>query len=270
MKELRGRRALVTGASRGIGPHIARALALEGVHLAITARSGGLLEALASDLGSLRIHVASMRADLRAPDERAALIREATTRLGGLDILVNNAAIDSSGPFMDLEPQTITETIEVNLTAPMHLTALALPGMRQRGCGHVVNVASLAGKKAMPYEALYGGTKAGLIEWTSALRIELRDTGVSLSAVCPGYVMGEGMFARWGVAPPWLFGRTTPASVARAVVGAIRMDRAEVLVNSAPVRAWLAIYAVAPGLAARMVDLLGLRNFQRTKVGARD
>ena len=270
MKDLRGRRALVTGASRGIGPHIARALAREGVDLAITARSPAPLESLASEAAFAGVRVLPLTADLQSTDARERLVTEATAGLGGIDLLINNAALDNSGPFHTLRPHTLAETVEINLTAPMHLTALVLPAMRERRTGHVVNVASLAGKKAVPYEAVYGGTKAGLIEWTSALRIELHGTGVSLSAVCPGYVTGEGMFARWGLAPPGLFGSTTPAAVARAVVGAIRHDRAEVLVNSVPVRAWLALYALAPGIAGRMMDVLGLTAFQRRKVGAPD
>jgi short-subunit dehydrogenase len=261
---------LLTGASRGIGPHIARALAREGVDLAVTARSADQLRAIASELGALGVRAVAVPADLRNAAERERLVRDADALLGGIDILVNNAALDSSGAFASLDLPTLAATIDTNLTAPMHLTSLVLPGMRERRAGHIVNVASLAGKKAVPYEALYGGTKAGLIEWTSALRIELHGSGVSLSAICPGYVTGEGMFARWGVAPPRLVGSTTPSAVANAVVRAIRQDRAEVLVNSMPVRFWLALYALAPGFTARLVDLVGLTAFQRRKVGLPD
>jgi short-subunit dehydrogenase len=270
MKNLGDRRALVTGASRGIGPHIARALAGAGARLAVTARDAGSLRGLVEELEASGVRAIGVPADLRSAADRARLVAEARDALGGIDILVNNAAIDSSGAFATLAPETVATTIETNLAAPMHLTSLVLPEMLERRAGHVVNIASLAGKKAMPYEALYGGTKAGLVEWTSALRIELRGSGVSLSAICPGYVTGEGMFARWGVAPPPLFGSCTPDEVARAAVRAIEHDRAEIVVNSMPVRAWLALYALAPGLAATLVDLLGLARFQRRKVGAGD
>jgi short-subunit dehydrogenase len=267
---LRGRRALVTGASRGIGPHIARALAARGAQLALTARDAATVAPVVRELHGSGVRALGLAADLRYAADRERLVREARDGLGGIDILVNNAGVDSSGAFTSLAPQTIADTVETNLTAPMHLTHLVLPGMLARRSGHVVNIASLAGKKAVPYEAVYGGTKAGLIEWTSALRIELRRTGVSLSAVCPGYVTDEGMFARWGVAPPALFGSCTSAAVARAVVHVIERDRAEIVVNSMPVRAWLAFYAMAPGIAGRLVDLLGLTAFQRRKVGAGD
>jgi short-subunit dehydrogenase len=270
MRPLAGRRALVTGASRGIGPHIARALAARGARLALTAREAGGVSDLVGELVSRGTRAVGIPADLRSAGDRERLVTEARDALGGVDILVNNAGVDSSGAFAALAPRAMADTVETNLTAPMHLTRLVLPDMLARRTGHVVNVASLAGKKAVPFEAVYGGTKAGLIEWTSALRIELRGTGVSLSAVCPGYVTGEGMFARWGVTPPALFGSCTPAAVAHAVVHAIEADRAEIVVNSMPVRAWLAFYALAPGVAGRFVDLLGLTAFQRRKVGAGD
>jgi len=267
---LRDRRALLTGASRGIGPHIARALAREGVNLAITARSTDGLALLAAELEGAGGRVQTIAGDLRSGAERERVVTHAVAALGGIDVLINNAAVDNSGPFLALGPEALAETITTNLTAPVHLTALVLPSMLERGSGHIVNIASLAGKKAVPFEALYGGTKAALIEWSSALRIELHGTGVSLSAVCPGYVTGEGMFARWKIAPPRLFGSTTPAAVASGVVRALRKDLPEVVVNSRPVRAWLALYAIAPGFAGRMVDVVGLTAFQRRKVGAGD
>jgi len=261
---------VVTGVSRGIGPHIARALAREGVDLVVTARSGDQLRAIATELSALGGRAVAVPSDLRVAAERERLVREATVRLGGIDILVNNAALDSSGAFRTLDVETLAATIDTNLTAPIHLASLVLPEMCARRSGHIVNVASLAGKKAVPYEALYGGTKAGLIEWTSALRIELRGTGVSLSAICPGYVTGEGMFARRGVAAPKLVGSTTPTAVANAIVRAIRRNRPVVLVNSMPVRFWFALYAIAPGITERLVDLVGLTAFQRRKLESRD
>lgn len=262
-----GRRVLLTGASGGIGPYIARALLLHGCQLAITARSQARLEAVAASLRPPGMPVITLPADLLSPDARTGLIPRASEALGGLDVLVNNAAIENAGPFLSLDPATIASTIETNLVAPLHLTRLALPGMLAQGQGHVVNVASLGGKKAPPYDAVYGGTKAGLIEWTSALRAEFDGTGVSLSVVCPGFVTGEGMFARFGIPAPRTIGSCTPAAVAEAVVEAILRDRAEIIVNSVPVRPLLALYALAPGLAVRALRLLGVTAFQRRKVG---
>ena len=267
MKSLAGCVALVTGGSRGIGPHIARALARQGAHVAVAARSVEALERVAASLVELGVRAVALETDVASVAERERLPERTMEALGPVDVLVNNAAIQSEGAFLLQDVGTVARTVAINLTAPIHLTGLVLPGMVERGRGHVVNIASLAGKKAVAYEAVYGGTKAGLIEWTSALRAELVGTGVSLSAVCPGYVTGEGMFARFGLAPPALIGSCTPEQVARAVVRSIQRDRAEVIVNSRPVRPLLALYALFPGLATRLLAAMGITDFQRRKVG---
>jgi short-subunit dehydrogenase len=139
--------------------------------------------------------------------------------------------------------------------------------MLARRRGHVVNVASFGGKKGAPFEAVYSATKAGLIEWTSALRSELESTGVCFSAICPGYVTGEGMFAKFGVSAPRTIGSCTPEQVAAAVVDAIRRDRPEVIVNSMPVRPLLALNALSPRLGLWLLEAMGITAFQRRKVG---
>jgi short-subunit dehydrogenase len=266
MRQLRGRRGFLTGASGGIGPHIAQALAREGVDLALTARSVPALERVATSVRALGVRVTVVPADLARADEREVLVAKVERTFGPIDVLVNNAGVESEGAFLDLPPATIAETVEVNLLAPMHLARLLVPGMVTRGVGHVVNISSLAGKKAVPYDAVYGATKAGLVEWTSALRMELAGTGVGLSVVCPGYVTDEGMFARFGMRPLWTVGSSTPSRVAGATVRAIRRNRAEVIVNSMPARPALAMYALFPGMADRLLRALGVVEFQRRKL----
>ena len=246
--ELRGAVTILTGASRGIGPHIARALAREGAHLALSARDAEALERVAAEIRGLGA-------------------REAERALGPVDLLVNNAAIENEGPFTRLDTAAITTTIATNLDAPIQLTRLVLDGMLGRRRGHVVNVASLAGKKGVPYAAVYAGTKAGLIEWTGALRLELHGTGVSLSSICPGFVTGEGMFARSGLAPAPMIGSCTPQEVAAAVVRAVRRDEPEVFVNSRPMRPLLVVAAVAPRIAERLIRAIGLVDLQRRRTG---
>jgi short-subunit dehydrogenase len=141
--------------------------------------------------------------------------------------------------------------------------------MLERRRGHIVNIASLAGRKAPPYDAVYGGTKAAIVEWTNALRIELRGTGVGLSTVSPGYVRDEGMFSRFGLAPPALLGSCTSRQVAAGVLKAIERDRAEVLVNSLPVRPFLALYALAPGVFDWLLTAAGVTRLQRRKAARR-
>jgi short-subunit dehydrogenase len=269
MMELTGTTALLTGASRGIGPHIARALAAAGVRtMGLVARDAAALERVAADLAGRGVRAVPLPSDLTVAAARADLAARAIAALGPVDVLVNNAGVENEGPFLRLDAATIDETIAVNLAAPMHLTRLLLPKMLERRRGFVVNVASLAGKKTPPFDALYGGTKAGLIEWTLGLRNELRGTGVSLGVVCPGYVTGEGMFAKFGMAPPVLVGSCTPAQVAHAVVRCVRRNDPEVFVNSRPVRPLLALAALSPRLTERLVGALGITAFQRRKVGA--
>ena len=265
---LRDRMALVTGCSRGIGPHIARRLARQGVHVVVTARTAPPLEALAYELShNHAIRAVALPADLSDATQRATLVADATAALGSIDILVNNAGVEHAGAFTTLTTAAIDELVCVNLVAPWHLAQLVLPAMLARGAGHIVNVGSLGGKKAVAFDAAYGGSKAGLIEWSNALRAELWGSGVRVSVVCPGYVTDEGMFARFGLAAPRIVGSCTPVQVADAVVQAIRRDAAEVVVNSMPVRPFLALYAIWPRLFDLLPRITGLTRFQRRKVG---
>ncbi|MFN8454008.1 MAG: SDR family NAD(P)-dependent oxidoreductase [Anaerolineae bacterium] len=194
MQNLQGKNALLTGGSRGIGPAIAQALARKGVNLALVARSAEQLAAVAQEVSLRGVRAVPIPADISDPAARSALLTRAEAELGPLDLLINNAAIEQVSPFVRQETQDIGRIIETNLTAPMVLTRLVLPGMLQRGRGHIVNIASIAGKKAPPYNAVYGATKAGLIEWTGGLRGELEGTGVSASVVCPGFIAEAVMF----------------------------------------------------------------------------
>src|SRR5574341_1700003 len=260
MIQLRGGIALVTGGSRGLGPYIARALAREGMDVVLTARDAAGLEREAASVRGLGGRATAVPADLASTADRERLAREAEA-LGSIDVLVNNAGVEAEGPFTALDAATIARTVEVNVNAPIHLTRLLLPGMLAKRRGHLVHLASLAGKKGAPYDAVYSGTKAALVEWSGGLRPELRGTGVGSSVICPGYVTGEGMFARFGMRPPALLGSCTPEQVAQAVVRAIRKDEAEIIVNSRPVRPLLGLYQLFPSLGERLLGWLGVTGF---------
>lgn len=268
MQDLCGKNALLTGGSRGIGPAIAHALAQAGVNVALVARSADKLAVVAQEVSLRGVRVITIPADIADPAVWSALLARAEAELGPLDLLINNAAIEQVSPFVAQTLQDIQRIIETNLTAPMALTRLALPGLLQRGSGHIVNIASIAGKKAPPYNAVYGATKAGLIEWTGALRGELEGTGVSASVVCPGFIAEAGMFVdHYGGQPaPWLLGTSPPEAVARAVVQAIRQDALEVLVTPRPARLGLAIYALWPGLGNRFLQWAGVTKLFRRAV----
>lgn len=263
MRELDGSTALVTGASRGLGRHIARALAAAGTTLGLTARSPDELEEAARGLRKEHgVPAVAMPADLTVRSELRALARRAEGALDGVDVLVNNAGVTAPYPFHLRDPDDIVRAVELNLLAPMLLARHLVPGMVERGRGHVVNISSLAGKAGPPYEEVYGATKAGLIGFTESLRGEYRGSGVSASVICPGYVTGTGMYAdavrETGVRAPRRAGRATPAGVASAVVRAVREDRPELVVNSVPVRPLTVLSEASPRLGEWLARKLGL------------
>ncbi|MDQ6636062.1 MAG: SDR family NAD(P)-dependent oxidoreductase [Gemmatimonadota bacterium] len=145
MKQIRGKTALVTGASRGIGPHIVRALAEEGMNLVLSARTVSALEQSANVARSLGVRVTCLAADLRRRSDVETLAQRADAEMGGIAVLVNNAGMEGALPYDKVELDAIEEMIALNLTAPMLLTRLLLPAMIRRGEGHVVNISSLAG-----------------------------------------------------------------------------------------------------------------------------
>lgn len=145
MKSLRGKVALVTGASGGIGTVIARALAAEGVHVAVSGRREDVLDQLAQELREMGVEAAAVPADLGDLSQIAVVVERTEGALGPIDLLVNNAGIENTASFVQLTPDELTAMVDLNLTAPMLLTHRVLPAMLSRGAGHVVFVSSLAG-----------------------------------------------------------------------------------------------------------------------------
>lgn len=196
MKLEAGQRALVTGASRGLGVEIALRLAQRGLDVVVCARSGDALSAVAQDLAARTgrsVTAAPADVSSRAGIEALAAQVEA---LGGVDILVNNAGVESTLRYNERAPEEIEDTVAVNLTGPLLLTRAVLPGMLARGRGHIVNVASVAGLLAVPFNEPYSATKFGLVGFTRELRLTARACGwpVSASSVCPGFIGGDGLF----------------------------------------------------------------------------
>jgi short-subunit dehydrogenase len=252
VRQLTGRTALITGASRGLGVYIARALADEGMNLVLAARTLDNLETLAGELTQGGVEALPVATDVTDQKALESLVAAADARFGGIDVLVNNAGTLVLFPFHKLGIADMERALRLNLTSAMILTRLILPGMLKRGRGHVVNMSSLAGKWGPPFDQVYGVTKAGLIGFTESLRAEYRGTGVSASVICPGYVEEAGMYAVGretmnAVAPAWV-GRTRPRRVARAVVKAIKKDRPEIIVNTPPARLAAVVTAMSPSL----------------------
>jgi short-subunit dehydrogenase len=223
------------------------------------------LQNVAASLRGSGVEAFVVPADLSEPSQRRGLVRAVLDAFGGIDVLINNAGLETEGAFLSLPWERLRETIEVNLVAPMELTHLLLPHMLSRKEGHIVQLCSLAAKRGAPFDAVYSGTKAGLAEWTGALRLELAGTGVGFSTIFPGYVTETGMFARFGLTPPWTIGSCTPEQVAGAVIRAVEQSRPEVIVNSRSVRPLIALGEMFPSLSDWLMRRLGVTEFQRRK-----
>jgi len=260
MKDLRGTTAIVTGASRGIGVYIAKALAEEGVNLSLAARSQAELDQVRIELESLGVRAIATVCDVSNPQDRATLLSRTEAELGPVDILVNNAGIERIRRFEDAAEVDFTETLAINLEAPILLTRAVVPGMLARGRGHVVNVASGAGKVGVAYGTSYCASKHGLVGFTHALRAEYDRSPVGFSVVCPGFVTDVGMYDRWeqqGVRAPRLAGSSKPEKVASVTIDCIRKNKAEVIVNTPPVRPLVVLTNVFPSLTPKLLRWFG-------------
>ncbi|GLI27628.1 short-chain dehydrogenase [Agromyces rhizosphaerae] len=260
MDDFDGRVALVTGASRGLGRHLARELAAAGCSVAVTARTAGPLDALAEEIAGTGRRAIAVPGDLTDAGDRAGIVDRVTTALGPVDILVNNAGVARASGYADADPSRVIAT---NLLAPMELTRLVLGGMRERGFGRVLNVASLAGLAGLPYLVDYSAAKAGLVAFSRALRAELAGTGVSSTVVSPGFIGDEGMYPAYETPVPWYLGTNVSATVARQAVRALRRDRAEVVLNTLPMRPLVAVGAVSDGAMRTMTRTLGADAYLR-------
>ncbi len=246
--DLRGRTALVTGATGGIGHAIARQLHREGVGLVLTGRRSEVLAPLAEETGSRAV-----ACDL---SDRAAVMRLAQEH-ADIDLLVANAALPASGELSGFTPEDLDAALEVNLRAPMQLTLALLPQWRSRGTGHVVYISSLSGKIATSGASVYSATKFGLRGFAQGLRAELHGSGVGVSCINPGFIRDAGMFANSGVTLPKGVGTSSPEEVAAAVVRAVLRDQGDVDVAPALLRASAKLNAWAPELTARVNRRLG-------------
>ena len=275
MKHLHGKVALVTGASKGLGVHIAHALARQGVHLVLAARSVGALSEACRGAEAHGVRALPVPVDLGATDSLEHLVERAEQAFGRIDLLINNAGVLHTEAFAELDPEAIDETIRVNLRAPMLLARRVLPGMIARGEGHIVNISSVAGLGGAAYTESYSATKHALVGFTRSLRLTLQAEGhaVGASVVCPGFVPDTGMFhdnmRASGATMPARFGLATAASVARAVIRAIQRDQPEVVVNSLPVKPIVLLLTAFPSIASRVARATGIGEVCQDMAGRR-
>ncbi len=243
MRDLAGKRVLLTGASSGLGPYIARRLRREGCRFVLSARREAELNQLAAELGDAQV----IPADLSRRGEAERVIEEA----GGIDILVANAGVPASGALTSFTVEQIDRALDVNLRSLIVMTRLALPPMLERRSGHIVLMASMAGQVPAPRNSIYNATKFAIRGFGHALAAELRGTGVGASVISPTFVSESGMFAESGARVRVRL--VTPEDVANAVVMAIRKNKAEIVVAPIEQRFFGRVISAAPGLL-RAVD----------------
>src|SRR5687768_7200000 len=188
MPGLAGRNALVTGAGRGIGRAVAPDLAAAGAHVALAARTRSEIEAVAREAAASGGKAVALPADVADPSAVRALFASARAALGDPDILVNGAGVAPSAPLVKTTDEQWRQAIEINLSGVFYCLREALPSMTARGWGRVVNIASIAGKTGAPYIAAYAASKHGLLGLTRVAALEAAALGVTVNAVCPGYV----------------------------------------------------------------------------------
>ena len=223
-RSLHGKVAVVTGGGRGIGKAIALALTSEGCRVAIGDVDATSAEAAATELGGETI---GLHLDVTDLPGYSAFLDEVEQRLGPIDILVNNAGIMTVGPFADEDDAAVVRMLEINLHAVIHGTREGVRRMTPRATGHIVNVASSAGKSGFPHLATYCATKHGVVGLSEAVRAELRGTGVEISVVMPNIVKTE---LSAGLVETPAFKNSTVDDVADAVIEALRFGRFDVYV----------------------------------------
>jgi 3-oxoacyl-[acyl-carrier protein] reductase len=187
-KTLEGKVALVTGASRGIGLAIARKLGGLGAKLSVCARSADKLQNVAHELKGAGVEVIVVAADVTSGDDILSLVEETKQAFGTIDILVNNAGIGYFGPFYEANESNWDPVLDTNLKSVFLLSKEVAKGMIERRSGHIINIASLAGKNAFAGGAIYCASKWGLLGMTQCMAEDLRAHGIRVSAICPGTV----------------------------------------------------------------------------------
>lgn len=260
--EIKDKNVLLTGASRGIGVYIAKSLIENGAKVVGVARSKAGLDQTAKKLGSNFI---PLPFDLSQTNHLEQLIIKVKEISGRIDILVNNAGIELYKEYHHYTYAEFTAVINVNLLVPMELTRLCLPDMIAHG-GHVVTIASLAGKKGVAYNTPYSASKAGLIMWMDGLRQELHNTPVGVSTICPGYIADAGMFFDGHVEPPAMLGTSQPEKVAHAVIKSIQYNCKEIIVNHGPIKPLLALGQILPNFGDKIVRMFGVNEVSKKRI----
>lgn len=267
--DLKGKVAIVTGASRGLGAELAEGLAGRQVHLALAARSSDKIAGLAERLRLHGIRVAAIETDVTDRRSLENLVARTTDEVGAPDIVINNAGIEAVAHFHQMDLDEIESIVRTNVLGVQLLTRLTLPQMVERGSGHIVNISSTAGKSVPPFMAAYSSSKHAVAAFSWALRSELADRGIGVTAVYPHYVSDTGMFTEWGKSPPVSLRGVTSADVVEATIDGIERNKAEVVVAPQLVKLADVATAVSVDAAIAIAKRTGAYAFHRKEADDR-
>jgi short-subunit dehydrogenase len=261
-RQLADRRVLVTGASSGIGRELALALAGRHARVLLSARREELLVALAEECRRTGGEADYAAGDVTEAAYRAALVKRAADRWGGLDVLVNNAGVSAHGPFTASDEVTLRRVMEVNFFAAAELTRLALLWLAQGRDPAIVNVGSIIGHRGLPFNSEYAASKFALRGWSESIRSELAPLGIDVLVVSPGTTdteFFEHLITRRG-GMPWTPSRSVAAAaVAEQTLRALERGRREIFPNWHG-RALVLGNRLAPGLVDRIMARLARRG----------
>ena len=269
--DLSRRVVLITGGSRGLGLVLARQAVAEGARVAICARDEAELARARQDLlmaGAAEADVLTLARDITNEVEVRTMVAEVETRLGPVDVLINNAGIITAGPLDNMDARDFEDSMAVHFWAPLHAMQAVLPSMRRRRAGRIINISSLGGKVALPHMAPYSASKFALVGLSEGFRAELRQHGVTVTTVCPGLlrtgspahaeVKGQHKkeFAWFSIADA-LPGLTMSAEqAARQIWNACRRGDGEIIL-SLPAKFLAAFHGLLPGTTT---DILSWMN----------
>jgi len=264
--EISGKVIIVTGASSGIGRATALALARERTSLVLVARRGSLLASLEEECRQAGGQAMALTLDLSKSDQVETMIRTAHVRLGRIDVLINNAGFGYTGTVEETPSSVVRDIFDLNFNAPLVAVQLAIPIMRSQGQGHIINVSSVVGRRALPMSGIYCATKFALHGISESLRLELKGTGINVSIINPAGTESEfGEHVRYGRAKT----KFQPAGhiqsageVAAAIVDCIRKPKVEVYpYRRSRALAW--INGIAPSVMDRILE-----NYFRDRIRA--
>jgi short-subunit dehydrogenase len=255
VRDLQGRRILITGASSGIGHALAGQAAGAGARVLLTARSAPRLTEIAQKLAKPGTEVFTFAADVTSDQDRHRLVETATQRLGGLDVLVNNAGVASFGHFADSSEAVLRQIMEVNFFAPAELIRLLVPVLARGRQPAIVNVSSMCGRRGLPAWTEYSASKFALCGLSEALRAELVRFGIDVLLVVPGLTrtgLGENLLRNDGRMKIDFAHGMPPDAVAAAVLQSLRCNRSEAVLGG-EARWLLRVNRFMPGLLDRLI-----------------